>query len=394
MRPKRFRPLLNFADGLLWCIMIVPIIFERLLNRRPAPYPKRILILELWGIGDLVMMSGVLKLLRLHFKDVEISLLAKRHAHDILAHDHSVDRFFFFDFPWTQFSGKYRLWAWPWGDLVRLLIKLRMEKFDLILDARGDIRNNFLAFLIGGKRRIGYDWTGGRYFLTDSVRHGSDHFHRVNAWLGILRYLKGDAEEIKPTLSVSYEAQTYLQNFLHENGIKPHDVLVGIHPGAARKVRCWPLDRYADLAAYISKSCSRCKIVVIVEPDGYGEPLAVQHGFILFKASLEHMVALIKRLNLLICNDSAAMHIATAVDTHVVALFGPGAVDRIGPYGSQHEIIMVEEMECRPCFDHCKFSEPYCLTKITVERAVATIDKVLKEVYVTDMVNTMTVRTR
>ncbi len=132
-----------------------------------AAINKKILVLELWGIGDVVLSTGALRQLKKNFQGAEIVLLAKEHAREILFNNWDVDRVITFNFPWTRFKGKYILWAWDWLGLIKLIRQLRRERFDLVIDARGDIRNNFLSFVIGGRKRVGYDWTGGGFFLTD-----------------------------------------------------------------------------------------------------------------------------------------------------------------------------------------------------------------------------------
>ncbi|MDD5691543.1 MAG: hypothetical protein PHC37_07630, partial [Candidatus Omnitrophica bacterium] len=86
---------------------------------------KKILLLELWGIGDIVLASGVLKQLKRSFPKVEIVLLAKEHSKEVLFYNSSIDRIIAYDFPWTKFSGKYLLWTWDWIGLFMLIKRLR-----------------------------------------------------------------------------------------------------------------------------------------------------------------------------------------------------------------------------------------------------------------------------
>lgn len=255
---------------------------------------------------------------------------------------------------------------------------LRQRSFDLTLDARGDIRNNLLSFLIYGNRRLGYDWTGGGYLLTDKIKFYSENMHRVDAWLNLLDYLGIRVEKSKPDIFVSKEEEIGARDFLFKNGIKNGELLIGVHPGARIKSRCWPIGRFAELAESIRNKL-KAKIIVFVEPEGYGKDIPIKGDFLKAKLPLRAMIGLIKQLDLLVCNDSGAMHIASAVDTRTLSIFGPGAIERIGPYGSGNTLLFKAGVNCRPCFDYCKFPKPVCLEDISVEMAADAAEKIIKE---------------
>ena len=346
---------------------------------------NKLLIIEIWSIGDLIMITPLLIALRNKLPTVEITLLSKSYASELLKYS-PVNKYVFFDFPWTRFAGKYKVWKWNWLGLLKLIKRLREEKYDLSLDARGDFRNNLLSFLIGAKRRIGYDWTGGGYFLTDVAQFDYNNGHRVDAWLNLLNYLGIKVESPKPYLSVAKDEEEWAESFLREKGIGEGDLVIGIHPGARIKTRCWPLDRFAEVADYI-KDNYKSKIIVFIEPDDYGQDIPIKKEHLKVKVSLRQLIALIKQLNLLICNDGGAMHIATAVDTPVVAIFGPTNPVWFGPYGNNHSIIIKEDIKCRPCFDYCKYKEPFCITKISVEEVLKEVDSKIKDINLRRAVN-------
>jgi len=248
------------------------------------------------------------------------------------------------------------------------------------LDARGDIRNNLLSFLIGAKKRLGYQGTGGGYFLTHNLGNAHQNMHRVDAWLNLLESLGIGVYKCAPYLTLKENEEAFAENFLKASGISKGDLLVGIHPGARIKTRCWPLERFAKVAEYARDTC-KAKIIVFLEPDGYGEDIPIRGENFKARLTLRELVALIKRLDLLVCNDGGAMHIATAVSTPVVAIFGPTDSLRFGPYGGSNTVIIEENISCRPCFDYCKFNKALCLERIglnSVESAVYKAVEALK----------------
>ena len=367
-----------FLVNLILRVVFSPYSFFRYVNRKKFCTPCKILVLELWGIGDIALVTPALIALRQRSPEAKIAILAKKHAMEILQHSSLVDEFIIYDFPWTKFKGKYRFWQWDFRGLLKLINRLRKESFDLALDARGDFRNNLLSFLISSKKRIGYDWTGGGYFLTDVVSLGYEGLHRVDAWLNLLKYLGISTDSVTPRLYLSEDEDKWAEDFLADNAITPDDLVIGIHPGGRIKKRCWPLDRFVKVADSI-KDKYNAKIIVFVEPDGYGDALAMNKYFVHAKLSLRELISVISKLNLFICNDSGPMHIATAVDTPVLAIFGPGDLEAIGPYGKGHNIVIKDGFSCRPCYDYCKYKEPLCLTSITVEDVLNQVDATLKE---------------
>lgn len=364
-----------FLDFFGRILFFLPLLFDKIFYRKKLFCPRKILIIELWGIGDLVLMSSILKPLKTEYPHAKITLLSKAYAFTLFSDSGDIDNFIEYDFPWTKFKNKYNLWQWGWRKLFKIIQKLKKEKFDLVLDARGDIRNNFLSFLIGGKMRLGYDRTGGGFFLTDNLKDAVKNLHRVDAWVNLLKYLGLNADNCRPYLHVSKDEEALAEDFLKINGISTQDLLIGIHPGARIKTRCWPLDRFAEIAEYTRNIC-KSKIIIFLDQEGYGDEIPISGESLKVKLTLRQLIGVIKKLDLLICNDGGVMHIATAVNTAVVAIFGPGSPVWFRPYGENNTIIIDNNMPCRPCFDYCKYNKAICLEQITVNQVKEVIGNV------------------
>ncbi len=340
---------------------------------------NRILVLELWGIGDVVLVSGVLRVLKNSFSYSEITLLAKKHAETVLFNNKSVNKFITYDFPWTKFKGKYHLWGRDWLGLIRLVRRLRAEKFDLILDARGDIRNNLLSFLIGARRSVGYDWTGGGYFLTDVVKCDRDKLHRVDAWANLIKHIGIKDSDIRPVITISEEEDRWANEFLRDKGVNRGELLIGIHPGARIKTRCWPLDRFAKVADYVIDTYN-AKVVVFIDPEGTGDNILIKGEYISMKLLLRQLIAVLNKLSLFICNDGGIMHLAAASGIPIISIFGPTEPKCFGPYGQKDAVVIEENFSCRPCFDYCSLRKSMCLESIDVEQVNQRIEAKLKRV--------------
>lgn len=363
-------------DIFLRVLFFIPVLCRKLFRKASAGVPGRILIIELWGIGDLAMMSGILRPLKEAFPQSRITLLSKENGRGVFLGNPFIDDFISFDFPWTSFSGKYKFWRWDWRGLFGTISFLRREGFDLVLDARGDPRNNLLAFLINPEKSLGFGWKGGGFLLTDCLRIEPSGLHRVEAWFKLLEKL-GITAEPKTELYVSKGEEDEARSFLISNNIMDGDLAIGIHPGAAVKKRCWSMDNFALLGSRV-RDKFRAKIIVFIEPDGYPQDFPMAGDTIKAKLSLRQLIAVIKRLDLLACNDSGAMHIASAVGTRAVAIFGPGDISLIGPYGEAHKVVMDKSVDCRPCFDNCRHNTAFCLDNVSVEQAEDAVEGALE----------------
>lgn len=377
MKIKRNRAALFLLDAFLTVIFYIPASLEKL-SRKKTATPAKILIMELWGIGDLVIMSSILKPLKKRFPEAQITLLSKAFAKDIFHYNSVINRIIEFDFPWTRHKGKYSFWRWDWLELLKLIKRLRREKFDLVIDARGDMRDNFFSFIIGVKRRIGYNYTGGGVFLSDIARADYENQHKVQSWLNLLEYMGIEVKDSLPYCDIPEEEARWAEDFLKAKGARKGDLLIGVHPGAGAKVRCWPQERFARTAEYL-RDKYKAKIIVFIEPNGYGSDLPIGGECLKVKLSLGEAIKIISRLDLLICNDGGMMHIANAIGIPLVAIYGPGFLNWFRPYAAGRAVIVKKDnFACSPCFDYCRHKESLCLMGITEQEVKEAVDKSLK----------------
>jgi heptosyltransferase-2 len=339
----------------------------------PVSAPKRILVIELWQVGDVVLSSAALVALRANFPDARITLLAKAHAEELLRHADLVDEFIAFDFPWTAFRGKYRPWRYDLVRLAQLFRRLRGEKFDVSIDARMDVRSNVVAFLSGAKRRIGYDAGGGASLLTDALPAHPEDSHKVTDWLELLQPLGIRPAPYMPLLVVSPDEKHAAETRLRKLGLLERP-LVMIHPGAGQKVRRLEPEKFSAIAEH-AVSHLGADVVVLLDDTGVGERVKPRVPVHYIAATLREMMALLSCAALLVANDSGPMHIAAALGIPVVAIFGPQRPEWYGPYGQKNRVVYQRVMPCRPCFDSCIFAEPICIIGIQPETVIAAMDE-------------------
>ncbi|HEX6573358.1 MAG TPA: glycosyltransferase family 9 protein, partial [Gemmatimonadaceae bacterium] len=255
------------------------------------------------------------------------------HAAELLRHSGLADDVVVYDLPWTALYAKYDPRRYDMGSLRALIRQLSAEKFDLSIDARMDARSNLLTWMIGARRRVGFDYGGGSVLLTDAIPVNPNAHHRIDDWLTLVRAVSQYAEEknrmvpfslgegAASQLAVSDDEIAWAEGWLAQQGFSASRPLVVIHGGASDPRRRWPLASYEKVARAI-KDRWNAEFLFFPEPaDAYGTlPLATATA----RVSLREMMALLSRARLVLCNDSGPMHIADALGVPVVAVFLTG----------------------------------------------------------------------
>ncbi|HUR91696.1 MAG TPA: glycosyltransferase family 9 protein [Gemmatimonadaceae bacterium] len=342
-------------------------------RKAPPDPPRRILVVELWGIGDVVLATPALAELRDRLPNARVTLLGKAHARELLENSGLVDDVIVADFPWTAHAAKYAPSRYRRANLTQVFRELRSRKFDVSIDARRDLRSNIVTFLSGATRRIGYDFGGGSKLLTDVVPSGSQDGHRIDDWMHVLEPLMGEIPSARgPVLRVTDDEIARAEHHLRELGIPDGKTLIAIHPGASHPIRRLRADVVAAAAARIIASGAAA--ILIQDPGGHGSDFVLPAGVPALRPSLRELMAIISSVDGLVCSDSSAMHIAVALGTPVTAVFGPQRHEWLGPRDPMHRIVSITDMPCRPCFDACIYESPLCMDRIDGQMVVEAVD--------------------
>ena len=306
-----------------------------LLSPRPPAVDtiRRILVLEPWFIGDLVLATSILRALRERFPGAAITVLGKAHATELLTHSGLVDDVIEFDLPWTASgaTSKYDPRRYEAGQWKKMVAELRSRRFDLTIDARMDLRSNAIAFVSGAPRRMVFGFGGGAFLLTDVVKADPDSHHRVVDWMSLMAPLwsngpgvesaESRARRLPPILRVSEDERRAASEMLAKLGVDVARPIVAIHAGARDARRRWPAESFGRVAESLVKRHA-VKIVLLLEPGAVDPKLAVADATL--RTTLREMMAVLTWCNVLLCNDSGPMHIADALDVPVVAVFLTG----------------------------------------------------------------------
>jgi len=377
---RRERALVTVADALL-----LPAALLRLLRRAPSDPPRRILCLRIERIGDLLMTLPALAELRALAPAAEIDLVVGSWNREIAEAIPAVNRVEIADASWLA-RGSNGLT--PLGLTVRAA-SWRSRRYDLAINFEPDIRTNMAIAVAGARRTVGFASGGGGPLLDaaldyDPSVHTSDNALRlVRAALGTRAAAPGDA-----SLAIPDDRRAEAARKLAPLG---SGVKVGIHVSGGRAVKQWPEDRFREVAAHLVRDRSAA-IVLTGTPDDRAQIDAVRSALpenrvldLSTGTDLLATAAVIQQLDLFVTGDTGPMHLARAVGTPIVAVFGPSDPRRYGPRGVRDTIVRID-LPCSPCNRirlppaRCTGHTPDCLTGIDTARVLAAIDETLRSI--------------
>jgi lipopolysaccharide heptosyltransferase II len=339
--------------------------------------PRRILVLESHLIGDIVMATPALRALRDHFPSAEIILVAGPWAKELLRDQGLVNDYIEVRFPWATYD--YSL-----SNLRKMILALRTirgKQWDLAIDLRGDIRNIVFLYVTGATRRLSYDFTGGEYLLTDTLSDPLTHGHVVDYNVYLVEQLGCHVGSKEPTLSVSDDHTREARAILQSRGVADESIIIGIHPGASKPLRHWKADRFARLADLLLEDPGNT-VLLFQGPQDRQVVRSITERMVrralILEEPLSRLPALFKCCAALIGLDSGAVHVAAAVGTPTVVLFGPAEPERVKPFSRDVSIVIKEGYWCRPCDQvHCVQPENNCMDALQVESVHEHIRRIL-----------------
>lgn len=349
-------------------------------RRKNISNPERILIVKMDHIGDVLLTTPSLRALRRLYPKAQISCLVGSWAKEVLKRNPNVDEVIAFNPPWFQRDNSKPT---NFPGVVRFALSLRKRNFDLSIDFRPDIRNLFFDYLIGAKRRVGYGFKGGGFFLTDVVPYANEK-HILERNKDVLRVLGVGNFAFNLEIHFSKEDEIYVQKLLENCDIHEGDLVIGLNPGAGYSVRNWTNEGFARLGDELTKKYG-AKTIIIGTTDAEvlaDEIISLMRTTpvnITGKTHLKQLIALIARLNLLITVDSAPRHIANAVGTPVITLRHGVDSQKLWSSYSNNDHVIALDLSCSPCGEEvCPKGTRDCMTLITPEEVLRVVKKVTK----------------
>jgi heptosyltransferase-2 len=348
--------------------------FNEFVSRKSASVlaSQRILIIKLVAIGDLVLCLPTVRAIRKSFGSSHIAMLVTPRVREVVEGCPYLDETIYYDILGEDKGIK---------GLLKIIRQLRKRKFDLIIELEQYYRiTTLIAYFSGVKNRVGFDLPGqGRRGLyTIRVPYLIDK-HEVEAFLEAAKKVGANISDKELVeIWVSPEDKEYVTKFLTGAGVTEDDFLVGIHPGTGPSAisRRWAPEKFAKLTDWLIKEC-KAKVIFTGAPSELNLINNILRSTSTYpiisagKTNLKQMAEIAKRCKLFISVDTGPLHIAAAMKTKVIGLFGPNTPLKWGPYGNGH-ITIYKKLDCSPCtkqylgqVSNC--TDPVCMKEITVE---------------------------
>lgn len=331
---------------------------------------RRILIRSVNWIGDAVLTTPAISSLRRNFPEAKISILAKPWVSEIFKGNPDIDDVILYE----ESGLGYRL---------RLIGDIRRRGFDMAVLFQNAFEAALIAFLSGIPIRLGYSTDGRGILLRPSitVRAETKKKHHLEYYLDLLRDAGLSVEGISPVLNLDEVERAWAIDFLKRNGWDEGKRLIGINPGATYgRAKRWYPERFAflidrlmgeGLTAIIFSGPGENPIVEEIKNRVGSKPILSVEG-----VSVRELSSLIERCSIFISNDTGPMHLASALQVPVVAIFGSTDPNMTGPVGERQRIIY-KNVECSPCFLRECPKDFRCMDLITVDEVFYAVKEIL-----------------
>jgi heptosyltransferase-2 len=339
---------------------------------------QRVLVFQTAFTGDVILTLPMIQRLKLTLPEVLIDVVATPAGAAVLANHPAVDQIIPYDKKKTE---RGLLPA------LRLARRLRARAYDVAIIPHRSIRSAGLCYAAGIPRRIGFSTSAGRFLLTDIVPYdGTSHEIRRNMALLEPLGIAPNPDEL-PSLYPSAGDVQVVERLLDGWNVRQHQDMIAIAPGSVWATKRWLPERYHELALRLTEEGFAVVLIGGKEDVTLGEQIAAElapHTVLNAMGALTVLQSaeLIRRCRVAVTNDSSPMHIAVAMRTPVVAIFG-ATVPEFGfaPVGKHDQIVQTSGLPCRPCAIHggnrCPITTFDCMKNITVEQVLASIHHVL-----------------
>lgn len=335
----------------------------------------RILVIKFSALGDCVLATPSFEALKHKFPASKIVCLVGKDAKDAFQRCPYIDELIVCDFAGRD-KGLKGLWA--------LAKKLARRRFDMVVDLQNNKKSHILAFMTLARNRYGYDNAKFSFLLNHRIKDPKDPIGPVEHQFRVLKMLGIERRDEKLGLWPSDADRAFAKAFLKQQGWKG-ETLIGINVGASPRWQSkrWVAGRIAELcdrlAAHgyrvlLTGSAADAPFTKKILKDVTSKPFCS-----VAQTTLLQLGALVEECRVFVTSDSAPLHVAAAVRTPFVALFGPTDPARHLPSAPAGRFVVIHQKGCLPCYqDQCKKGTHLCMAKIKTEDVFSAIESLLK----------------
>ena len=335
---------------------------------------KRVLVVNVNWMGDVIFSSPIFTALKTAYPQVKISCLAVPRVKAVLESIPGIDEIIVYDE-----HGAHRN---PFAKL-RLIHELSQKHFDTAFLLHRSLTRALFVFLAGIPQRVGYDAKGRGAFLTRKVKTVDEPtIHRADYYLNVLESFGVVVPSRTSFLTVSSDSEREIRDTLKEHEVAESDFLIVVHPAGNWDLKRWPAQYFFLLIEELLKD-GKTKVVISGSRDDVAlaaEIAAGSHGkpvILVGKLDLKQLMALMKRADCVVSADSGPLHIASSVGTDVIGIFGPTRPEITGPRGSGRSVILQRDVGCnrRPCYN-LGCPDNTCMQAVSVKEVLDAIRQI------------------
>lgn len=336
---------------------------------------RRVLVVRLRSIGDTVLATPSLIALKRFLPEAQVDVLLEDWVAPVLQGFKAVDN--------VVAVGKNK------KSRLSTAIKVRRHKYDVVFNLHGGTTATFFVVASGAKHRVGYKNYRYSFLYNHLLSSPSDFWqqektHSAEQQLALLGFV-GVSVEDKPKgfLAVTEIARSSIELKLRKSQIQnPKSQIALLHPATAFETKQWAAENFARVAGFLHEKGLQPVAVAAKHERGVLQKLRQISAVPILTfddLTLPEITALASKAKIFVGNDSGIAHIAAAVETPTVVVFGSSNIHHWRPWTNAPNEIVYEEMPCQPCAGYfCReFGEPECIKKVSVENVLEAINKIL-----------------
>ena len=356
----------------------------------PLPF-KKVLIVNIFGLGDVLFTTPLVSNLKSARPDVFIGYLCNKRTAPLLSSNPKIDKVFIYEKDDYRALFKQSKTAFL-KKIFQEFSQIKHENFDVAIDISLHKYASFILWLAGIKKRVGFNYRNRSPFLTEKVKlEGYDEKHVIEYYLDLLSYLNIPVKTKRLEIFTRKEDDAWAREALKNKRLSEGGSIFALVPGGGASwgkdasYKRWAPEKYAKLADKIVEKFG-AKIILLGDNAEeelcrrVSEAMSQKSAALFNHATIGQFTALLKDCRLAVVNDGGPLHIAAAAGVKTVSIFGPVDEHVYGPYPKENHEVVTKDIPCRPCYRRFRRAEcehVNCLNTITIEEVLERVQRLL-----------------
>ncbi len=351
--------------------------------------PKKVLIINIFGIGDVLFTTPIINNIKFSFPKAEIGYLCNRRTESVLRKNKKISIVHVYERDEFKAVSKKSFIKYL-NSICKFIFEIKRERYDLVIDVSMNSFTSFLAWFCGARERIVINYKNRSFPLNTKINiKGYEDKHVIEYYLDLLRGLGLTISSKEIDITLDEEDIAWVNNFWKDNLLNVKKTVIGIVPGGGAswgndaKYKRWPIEKYAKLADKLIENFS-AEIILMGDKNEIdlcskiADLMKYKPNVACGQTTISQFAALAQRCYFCVLNDGGPLHIAVAAGAKTVSIFGPVDEKVYGPYPPKGHLVVTKNIACRPCYHRFKRANcdhVSCLNSLTVDEVLERIKK-------------------